>query len=388
MKVTEASTLLNNVTPEVLGETGTVSEDLSNIVDVGRQFANLGSTAYDNFVKKIHDKVGYMRFVDRPYRGIAPSVMMDGWEWGSIMEKVRVKMPDALPDQAWQLQDGQSYDPNILYLPEASAKIYNDRVAYAIPKCTVDRQLKSAFSGPAQMLGFLSSIDTSVNNGIVKNTDALVMRTINNYIGEALYAAYPGGTYTGAGNTRAVNLLYRYNQSQTTPLTAAAAITDPGFLRFAAMEMRNYVIRMRVMSTTFSAEGAENHTPEDRLKVVLHNDFVSGAETYLYGGVGQFTERGITFPSADFVPYWQGSGTDWSFAETSAVKITTSEGHTVNASGILGVMFDREALGVSNLDRHVTSDWNHVAEFWSFLHKFSAGFFNDFAENFVVFFVA
>ena len=99
-------------------------------------------------------------------------------------------------------------------------------------------------------------------------------------------------------------------------------------------------------------------------------------------------DRGILFPQADVVPYWQGSGTGWGISDTQAIKVTTSEGHTVSLTGILGVMFDREALGVSNLDQHVTSDYNHVAEFWSFLHKFSAGFFNDFSENFVVFYAA
>ena len=92
-------------------------------------------------------------------------------------------------------------------------------------------------------------------------------------------------------------------------------------------------------------------------------------------------------PNAERVVYWQGSGTDFAFNEVSKIDVTT-ENATVSTDGIIGVMFDRWALGVSNKDRRVTSNYNARAEFFTNYYKYEAGYYNDLNENFVVFFIA
>ena len=85
-------------------------------------------------------------------------------------------------------------------------------------------------------------------------------------------------------------------------------------------------------------------------------------------------------------------GTSFEFAKTSKIDVTirTANGGTkdVSVSGVIGVMFDRDALGVSNLDRRVTTNYNPKAEFFSNWYKFDCGYFNDLNENFVVFYIA
>jgi hypothetical protein len=142
------------------------------------------------------------------------------------------------------------------------------------------------------------------------------------------------------------------------------------------------------MSTLFNVGGKKRFTPADLLHVELLSDFESSAEVCLYDGQGQFNVDNVRLPRAETVPYWQGSGTSYAFGDTSKINITTSDAHVINASGILGVMFDRDALGVTNLDRRVTSNYNPKAEFFTNWYKFDAGYFNDLNENFVVFFVA
>lgn len=386
MKVEQVYTLTNTVMQEVLGESAVVAEDLSNVVDLGKQVLSAGQESVDNYVRKLHDQIGRMVFVNRIYGGRAPSVLMDGWEYGSILEKVSAELPDAEENDDWKLQDGTSYDPNIFTQPKVITKLFNGRVTFEIPVSTTEDQVKSAFQSATQLNAFYSMIQTSIQNSMTIKMDALIMRTINNMIAESFYADMPSGNYTGAGGTHAVNLLYLYNQKFGTSLTVADALVTPAFIRYAAMTMANYIDRLRVMSTLFNIGGAERFTPDDRLHVVMLSEFKNAAGSYLQSDT--FHNEYTALPEAESVVYWQGSGTGYTFSDTSKINVTTSDGHAVEASGIIGIMFDRDALGVTNLDRKVNTYYNPKASFWNEWHKFFAGYFNDLNENMVVFYAA
>lgn len=387
MKVTQVYEILNTITNEILGDSIIVNEDLSNIVDIGRAFADANSL--DNFVRALNDHIGRVVFVDRVYAGRAPSVLMDGWEYGSILEKVRADLPEATENESWELVDGTSYDPNIFYKPKISVKFFNDRITFEVPVSLTEKQVKSAFSNAMQMNGLMSMIRNAVENSMTVKIDSLIMRTINAGIGETLHNEFPSGTYTGASGIKAVNLLYLYNQTIATPLTAANALYDSGFIRFASMTIKNYIRRMQDMSKLFNIGATSKFTPSDLMHIVFLDEFKNAAEIYLYDGLNQFNTDGIRLPSnMETVSYWQGSGLNFAFNDTSSISITTPSGNVINATGIIGVIFDRDALGVANIDRRVTTDYNAKAEFWNEWHKFDAGYFLDLDENFVVFYMA
>lgn len=387
MNVIQVKNLVNTATNEALGREVVVAEDLSNVVDLGDELFN--ANAVDNYVRSLVNHIGRMVFVDRAYRGSAPSVLMDGWEFGSVLEKVQADLPLATENESWELENGTSYDPNIFYAPKVSAKFFNKRVTFEVPMSFTEKQVKESFSNAQQMNGFMSMLYNAVEKAMTVKIDALTMRTINNMTGETLYSEYNEGNYGASSGVRAVNLLYLYNQRYPEAnLTAEQALTTPEFIRFASLTMKNYIKRLSKMSTLFNVGGKERFTPADLLHVVLLSDFESSAEVYLYDGQGQFNVDNVRLPRAETVPYWQGSGKSYAFGDTSEINITTSDAHVINASGILGVMFDRDALGVTNLDRRVTSNYNPKAEFFTNWYKFDAGYFNDLNENFVVFFVA
>ena len=387
MKMEQVYQILNTVTSEVLGESVIVQEDLSNVVDVGQAFASLRD-GLDNYVRVLNDHIGRMVFVDRIYRGRAPSLVMDGWEYGSIMEKVRAELPDAEENESWNLTDRASYDPNVFYKPKVAVKFYDQRVTFDVPMSFTSKQVMSAFSNPTQLNSFFSMIRTAIENTITIKMDALIMRTITTGIAEVLYDQYSGSGYNAGSGVRAINLLYLYNNGGGgNSLTKAAALYDAGFLRFASRMIKLTASRMGTISTLFNVGGTEKFTPTDRLHAVFLEDFRSSAEVYLYDGAGQFKDEFLRLPNADSVPYWQGSGTDFSFGATSKIYVDTPSSHTVQLDGILGVMFDRDAMGVSNLDRRVTTQYNAKAEFWNEFHKYDAGHFLDLDENIVVFFI-
>lgn len=391
MTVQQIYTLMNTVTSEIIGKSDVVKEDLSNVVDVGKEL--FSNTDVDNYVKSLVNHIGKVIFVNRPYTGNVPSMMMDSWEFGSVLEKIQADIPQATENKSWELTDGQSYDPNVFYKPTVSVKFFNSRVTFEVPMSFTEKQVKDSFSNAAQLNGFLSMLYTAVDKSMTVKVDSLVMRTIDNMIAHTLHAEFPAvndGNYSAVSGTKAVNLLKLYNEKYSKTLTAEQAVTDQDFIRYASYIMGVYADRMGKLSTLFNVGKKERFTPSDMLKVVMLSDFEKAASTYLYADT--WHNENVKLPTAETVPYWQGSGQNYSFADTSKIHLSITDGSSgtvdVSAAGILAIMYDRDAMGVCNTDRRVTTQYNAKAEFFNNFYKFDASYFNDLNENFVVFFVA
>lgn len=394
MDVEQIYSLVNTVSGEVLGNTELVHEDLTGLVDLGNEVFN--QNAVDNYVKSLVNHIGKVVFVNRPYSGKVPSVLMDAWEFGSVLEKISADVPDAEENDTWNLQDGKEYKQDVFHKPTVTAKFFNSKVTFEVPVSITERQVKESFSSAEQMNGFLSMIYSAVDKSMTIKTDALIMRTINNMIAETLDAdkaafgfvpsTHETVDYSTASTVRCVNLLKLYNDKTGAHLTAAAAITTPDFIRFAAYVMGLYSDRLQTISTLFNVGGKERFTPKDVLHTVLLSDFAAAAKAYLYADT--FNSENVLLPQAETVASWQATGKNYAFENTSKIDVKSASGANVSVSGVLGVMFDRDALGVTNLDKRVTTNFNAKAEFFNNYFKFDAGYFNDTNENFVVFFVA
>lgn len=392
MDVKQIYSLINTVSGEVLGRTDLVNEDLTGVVDLGNEVFN--QNAVDNYVKSLVNHIGKVVFVNRPYSGKVPSVLMDAWEFGSVLEKISADVPQAEVNDTWNLKDGTEYKQDVFHKPTVSAKFFNSKVTFEVPVSITERQVKESFSSAEQLNGFLSMIYSAVEKSMTIKTDALVMRTINNMIAETLNAdktAFVPSTgetvdYASASTVRCVNLLKLYNDKTGVHLTAESAVTTPDFIRFAAYIMGLYADRLQTISTLFNVGGKERFTPKDVLHTVLLSDFAAAAKAYLYADT--FHSENVLLPQAETVASWQATGKDYAFANVSKIDVKSASGANISVSGVLGVMFDRDALGITNLDKRVTTNYNAKAEFFNNYFKFDAGYFNDTNENFVVFFVA
>lgn len=397
MDVKQIYVLANTITAEVLGEQDLVAEDLSNISDIGTRIEN--AQQLDNYAKALVNHIGKMVFVDRVYKGRAPSVLMDGWEFGSILEKVQMDLPSAEENEAWSLTDRETYDPNTFYKPSISAKFYNSKVTFQIPMSFTQMQVKQSFSNAAQLNSFNSMIYNSIDKSMTLKIDELVMRTINDMIAQTMYKdGYVPGAAATTG-TRAINLLKEYNDNfgLTTALTADKCFTSPEFIRYAAYRMGVIKDHLNSASTLYNMGGKVRFTPDDLLHVIIHSEFAKAAGAYLQSDT--YHDAYTALPKAETVAFWQGTGKDYKFANTGTIKVdqrntTDSTGQAVTLyqageyKGIIGVMFDRDAVAVANLDRRVTSQFNPVGEFYNNWFKFDAGYMSDGDENFVVFYVA
>ena len=379
MKVTQLKDIVNSVTSEVLGKTDVVNDDLTNLVDVGNEIFNTDNV--DNYVKKLIDRIGQVIFVNRLYAGGVPSVLMDSWEYGSVVEKISADMPEADENDSWNLQNGQTYSQDTFYQPKVSAKFFNSKVTFDVKLSFTTEQVKESFSNVNELNGFISMLETGVKNSMTVKLDGLIMRTINNMTGQIL---------NSANGLQKVNLLTEYNAVSGQTLTANKALMDKDFLKFASLTIKKYQARITKMSTLFNAGGKARFTTTDNLHTVLLSDFADSAEVYLMSDT--YHNDTVSLPNHETVPYWQGSGKSYAFNDISKIDVKIDAGNKtpkqVTQTGILGVMFDTNALGVSNLNQRTTTSYNARAEFYTNYYKMDAGYFNDLNENFVVFYIA
>ena len=380
MKIKQVYEIVNDATKQVLGAEALVQEDLSDVVSVGESIAN--ANLYDKYVGALINRIAKNIFSIRAYTGRAPQVLMDSWEFGSIVQKVHGALPEAEENESWELTDNAVYEQDTFYKPSVSVKLWNQKTTFEIPLSIAEEQLKQSFLGAEEMARFIAMIYQMVENSLTLKFDSLIMRTINNFIGATIY--------DNATGTRVVKLLTEYNSIYGTSLTSANALYDKAFLRYCAYRLKQVATRLSNYSTLFNIGGTQKHTPRDMLHIVMLYYLDSGVSAFLQSDT--FHDELVKLPEADVVSCWQGTGTGFALADTSKVYVQvldkTGTKRSVEQAYVVACMFDREALGVTAFNKRVKEHYNAKAEFFNYWYKEDAGYFNDYNENFVVFLVA
>lgn len=392
MKIEQVYALVNASTRDILGETNIVEQDLSNIVDIGT--ALFDGASVDAYVKSLVDNIGKVIFVNRPYLGSVPEVLMDKWEFGSVLEKLSPDLPDAVENKSYELTNGVDYSPNVFYKPTVSAKFFNSKVTFEVDLSFTERQVKGSFGSAEQLNAFISMLYNAVERSMTVKIDSLVMSTINNAIAQVVNNAMPNvidGDYSSAVTTpQAINLLKIYNDTFTKSLTTVTCLTDTDFLKWTCIMLSTFAKRMTRMSTLFNVGLKPRFTPIEDLNIIMLQDFYANMRVNLASDT--YNREDLLLPADVItVPYWQGSGDDYGGSKVAKINVTIKTGDkttkNIEMGGIMCVMFDKYALGVCNLDRRVTTSYNPKAEFYNNFYKFDCSYFNDLDENFIVFFI-
>lgn len=375
MLITQTKEILKTIATEMLGADNTiVTEDLANLQDIGNELITQANV--DTYVKKLVDRIGKVVFKNRLLNSTAPNLLVDSWEYGAILQKVRMKLIPAEENSAVNLVDGQSYDQNVFHQPTVTATFYSKEITFEVPISYTTEQLKSSFNSESELNGFYNLLETTVQNSLTVKTDALIMRTINYRIGK---------TFTKGLASQKVNLLANYNAISGKTLTVQNCFHDEDFLKYAITEIKNYQDRLKLPSSIFNDKKEEAFTPVQNQKLVLLSDFKNTVDTHLIPVVQNSENLTIT---SETVPYWQCSGSSFNFEDTSKIDITLdSKDEKAKVGGIIGILFDDEALKVGNLSQYVTTNYNAKGDFYTNYYKEQSGFFVDLAENFVVFYV-
>lgn len=392
MKVEQIKDIINLANRQVLGKEELTEINLEGLISTGKTLFQMQEDApnnhiVDNYVNAIIDATAKYVFVNRVYKRRAPKVLMDNWEFGTLVRKIRIsKLPKAQNNQAWELVDGQVYEENQFYKPHVIESIFNDKTSFMVPISITEEQVKSAFTTMDEMTRFIGMIETMIYNKLNLDLDATIMLTINNMISLTLKDDYGTSAYNSKSGVKAVNLLYLYNQKYGTTLTKQKAIVDKDFLRFAVETIKNYTGKLTAMTSLFNIKKSDKFTEKDLQHLVILDTFINAIQTHLQSDT--YHKELVEMPYYETVNFWQGVGNDFDFEDTSTINITDSNGNKTNINYVVGVLFDRDALGVSQFEDHVETKYIKIARFWNNFYSREARYFNALDEQFVVFFLA
>lgn len=386
MKVNQIASMLNDVFSEIVGETALISEDLGNIVDCGRVI--LSSTQwgdnFDKYVGRIIDKVGRSIYVDRPYDGDDLGISREAWDYGSILEKVRVEVGDYVDSKQWMLTNSPapSFDVFAFDSPaEVEAKYFNVKDTFRIKICLPRNQMESAFRSASDMQRFIGAIENRIRTKREIAREALAYRTENNLIAAKLQYGQ-----------NVVNLLTEYKAaSGDSTTTAATALENADFLRYCVRRFKTDKKLLAKFSGTYNVHHYGTFTPASRLKVFALTDFATAVETVLRSNT--YHDNFVTLEGYREVPFWQGRGiNNDSFADRSTIKAYPAQDEVTpvlqNQSGIVFVMQDTDAAMIANEELPVDVIYNPEGRFYKYWYGLDCSSYNDLSENLIVYIIA
>lgn len=379
MVVKQVFNFVNDVIKQTSGLTAVEVVDAQGLVALGNEVLS-SDTMVENFMGVLYDKTAKMVVSNRPYDGRVKQLMMDTFTFGAILQKIYVAPMEAKDSPQWNVEDETEYSPIYIVKPEVKQKIFSGIDTWEFDTAIPDVQIRSAFTSAEQMAVFIDAIYVSLENSMNMSLEVLANTVYATMIANRIIET----KVNSRGANTVVDLLAGYKAyTGDAAMTADKAKTSPEFYKYAGMIMKQTIMRMEQMGTTFNTEGYYRHTPREMLNVAMVADFVAGFDTYLQADT--FHNEITALPNYTEVPFWQGSGTDWN--STRKINIKT-QGFTVNQDGIVAIFADVEAMGMTIDNQRQKSVYDGRHEVTAVYNKADKGYFCDPSENAVVFILA
>ena len=375
-KVEQIYTLVNETAKESMGEKAIAVKDVSSLIALGDSVLSSASDT-ENFLNTLVDRIARTVFSVRRYETDTEGMVRHPFEFGCIVQKIYVDMPEAKQNNSWEIGK-EGYTPVFapVIKPTAKQKLFKGITTWEVDVTIPDSMLRTAFLNETSMATFIDAIFTAMDNMITLALENNANLTRASFIARKLKGGKPCG---------AINLLHEYNTLTSASLTVETAMMNAEFLAWASRAINLWVKRMSKMSVLFNEEGYKRHTPKDKIVVNLLQDFTSACDTFL--GANTFHDELVKLPMYDSVAYWQGAGESFDFNDTSAIKVKIDESNTIEKKGIIGIVYDYEAMGVTLNERRSTSERNNHDEYTNYYNKANIGYFNDMSENGIVFYL-
>ena len=378
--------IVNEVAQQAMGSKSIAVVDNASLIAVGN--AVLGSDATkNNFVNALTDRIGRTIVSFRAYYSHYPDFERDSIEWGNILQKIKVGMPDAEEDQSYDLKDGKGVDMYAINKPKANQLLFTTENPWQTHITIHLDMLEKAFLNANEMGAFISAVFGEVQNRIELAMENLSMDCINNYIGELHYRS-------DTSPHRTIKLVTEFKDKTGVDYTTTpeSALKDEEFLKYVVKRINSVSTLLTRMTTnrfnTTSYVGIGDstgiytrHTPTSEQRLILHMDLVNALKTDVNAKAFNMNQVAIDIPYLT-VPFWQSidspTGISIKLASTNAQKETVSL--------IMGVLFDREAIGTYKKKyRTSTTPVNSAGLYYNVYYHMITMYFNDLTENGVIF---
>lgn len=369
MAVKQIYDIVNSVNKQTMGVTDLTVVDEQGLISLGDTVLSTNGLA-DTWLNSLAQRIGRTIISFREYKSKYSDMVLDSLQWGNIVQKIKVSMPEATKDESYDLVDGESVDMYKVANPKVKQSFFTTETPYQFFVTVKRRQLEEAFTSETSMNGFIGAIYGEVQNAIELSLESLARNCINNFIGEKFKAE----------NT--INLLSLYNTETGKNLTSTTCLHDREFLAFCVSRIKLYSRYLENMSTNFNDGTQTRHTPKSLQHLRVLEDFESRLETVVQ--YQAFKDGYVKLENYHTTSFWQSLDKP----DQINVKIS-SDGTAIQKKGIIAIMYDRDALGLYKKDSwNSTTPFNSAGGYYNTYYHHKELYFNDLSENFVVFVIA
>lgn len=371
MKVTQIAELLNNtLVPNYLGRETTISEDLSNVVDLGVAIADLTGEEVKNFAGDFIVGVARNVMDTRNYRAETYGLYNDAREYGGVIQRVKAKLLDATDSPIWTLENGQDYFDGKYYGIETDVKVYSKDTAFQIKNSIPTEMYKQYFTSADGVREFVALIESTVDNTMTLQLNTLARTTLQRMI-------------LACSNEREIQLLTLYNStmglSGDDALTADTALYNAPFLRWAA----EIIVRLRNLTqdynTKYNDGTVETFTPADDLRVVMLDEFSKAIEFNMEADT--FHRDIVSVGEFNTINFWQNASKDLlpSLGVTAEVKQDNPADPTtpIVIGNVVACIFDRTMCGLTARLDKITAQYIANGDYTTYFHHVANSRFID-----------
>lgn len=368
MTTEQIYSLVNTVNSEAFGHSAMVVTDTSSLISLGTTVLS-SSTNTEAFLNTLAQRIGRTILRFRDYRNKLGDMVLNDFEYGAILQKIKVHMPEAELDESYDLIDGNTVDHYKIAKPSVDQKLFVTRTPYQF-HITIQRvHLKEAFLSPEAMGAFIGVIFGEVRNAIEISLENLGRVTLATAIAEY-------------SSSREIPLVTDYNTEYNpgTPLTAAEALHNEEFLRYAIMRMMTMIDAIQDASELYNDGSMVTFTPREDVRMRVISEFQRRIESnVLYAA---FNERFVDIPEGyTKLNFWQAAQTPYNVN----IKRPSDDAATA-VNNVVAILYDRDAMGIYKIDEEVaTSPVNAAGLYYNqYWHEKQLRFI-DLSENGVIF---
>ena len=256
---------------------------------------------------------------------------------------------DGLSVDQWKIKKA-----NVLQTNFYGQSVYSDHITIT------EEQLETAFTGPDELGSFLSMVMTNLSNRLELSNENIKRGLLANMIGSIIDENQ---------SDRVVKLLTMYNSATGNTYTKQdifGPAVFPDFCRwaYAVIDDKSDMMTKRSLNyqTTITGKPVLRHTPKEMQRVYLYSPFMKQMEARVLSTT--FHNDFFSKADTEAIPFWQSSKegsrenlevfpayTD----NTGTLVHKTGSGDEVAVNDVLGIMFDRDMMGMTLLDRRILS---------------------------------
>lgn len=383
LTATQIYSIVNEVAKQAMGSSDIAVVDNAGLVALGNTVLS-SDTTKNNFINALTDRIGRTIVSFRAYNSHFPDFERDSIEWGNILQKIKIAMPEAEEDQSYDLTNGTSVDMYKINKSKVNQLLFTTETPWQTHITVHLDALEKAFVDSNAMGAFISSMFGEVQNRIELAMENLSIDCVNNYMAEIIKGK-------NSSPTRVINLVTEYKDKTGVDHTAEplSALDDEKFLKYVVRRINSLSTTMEYMTTGLfntpqGDEGAyTRHTPKSEQRMMLFIDLVNALKTNINSKAFNMEQVAIDIPFTT-VPFWQ------SLQTPAGINIKPSSGgDAIVQSEVMGILYDREAMGTFKKKyTSLTTPINAAGKYYNVFYHMITMYFNDLTENAVVFLLA